>query len=344
MYNADPFIALVTGLGIVVILLYIFWPKKGLIARWKIAKSNTERVLIEDALKHLYNSEYNRTHCSLNSIAGSLNISADKAAELVQRLEELGLLNSIDNELKLTSDGREYALKIIRIHRLWEKYLADETSVGEEDWHLNAEEIEHSMTLAEADELAAKIGNPVYDPHGDPIPTAAGDLPALKGKSLNTLKEGEFAQIIHIEDEPQHIYSQLVAEGLYPGMQVKLIESAPERIKFLANGEEIVLAPVFAKNITVASIKGKPVIKGKYKKLSSLRVGEKGIVLGISNRCRGQQRRRLMDLGIVPGTEIEVEMKNISGDPVAYRIKGATIALRNKQAEKIFMKSEEKNA
>jgi DtxR family Mn-dependent transcriptional regulator len=69
-------------------------------------------------------------------------------------------------------------------------------------------------------------------------------------------------------------------------------------------------------------------------------VGDKGIVLGISKRCRGQQRRRLMDLGIVPGTEIEAEMKSIGGDPVAYKIRGASIALRKTQADEIHLVNE----
>ena len=196
MYDVDPLTALLSGFGVLLIIAYIFWPQKGLIARWKISKSNTERVLIENALKHLYNCEYNGISCSLNSIAGNLNISSDRAAQLVARLVELGLIITKEEGLGLTPDGREYALKIIRIHRLWEKYLADETSIGEEGWHIAAEEVEHRMSQTEADELAAQIGNPVYDPHGDPIPTAGGDLPVKKGKPLNSLKEGEFAHII----------------------------------------------------------------------------------------------------------------------------------------------------
>jgi len=122
-------------------------------------------------------------------------------------------------------------------------------------------------------------------------------------------------------------------------MHVRMIESTKERIRFLANGEEVVLAPLFAKNINVAITKGEPKVEGKFKTLSSLPIGEKGKVIGISTRCRGQQRRRLMDLGVVPGTEIEVEMKSVGGDPIAYRIRGATIALRKKQAERIFLEN-----
>jgi DtxR family Mn-dependent transcriptional regulator len=297
--------------------------------------------LIEDSLKHLYNCEYNGINCTLNSVAGNLSISADEAAKVVKKLEELELITSHESGISLTPQGRAYALRIIRTHRLWEKYLADETSIGEEDWHIAAEEIEHNITPAQADALAAQIGNPVFDPHGDPIPSAKGDLPVKKGNALNTLKAGEFARIIHVEDEPNAIYSQLVAAGLYPGMQVKMIESSKDRINFLANGEEVVLAPLFAKNVTIEIIKGEPTVKGKFKSLSSLSVGEKGTVLGISKRCRGQQRRRLMDLGVVPGTEIEAEMKSIGGDPVAYRIRGASIALRKNQADKIYLINEE---
>ena len=336
----DPLTSLIVGFIIILFLIWVYLPRKGLLARLKRSKKNTHRVLIEDSLKHLYNCEYNGINCTLNSVAGNLSISADEASKVVKKLEELELITSHERGISLTPEGRAYALRIIRTHRLWEKYLADETSVGEEDWHIAAEEIEHQITPAQADALAAQIGNPVFDPHGDPIPSAKGDLPVKKGNALNTLKMGEFARIIHIEDEPNAIYSQLVAAGLYPGMQVRMIESTKDRIKFLANGEEVILAPLFAKNVTITSIKNEQTVKGKFKSLSSLSVGEKGIVLGISKRCRGQQRRRLMDLGVVPGTEIEAEMKSIGGDPVAYRIRGASIALRKNQADKIYLINE----
>ena len=92
---------------------------------------------------------------------------------------------------------------------MWEKYLADETSVTENEWHQKAEEIEHTLTLAQADQLAAQIGNPVFDPHGDPIPSASGDLPIKKGKALSEMKDEVFATIVHIEDEPNEIYTQI---------------------------------------------------------------------------------------------------------------------------------------
>jgi DtxR family Mn-dependent transcriptional regulator len=334
----DPLTTLLIGTSLIALFMFLFLPKSGVFTVWKKRKSISKRVLIEDALKHLYNCEYSNINCTLNSIAGNLSITADDAAELIARLETMGLTTSHEKGLRLTSEGRSYALKVIRVHRLWERYLADETGVDEAEWHTVAEELEHDISPDEADELSAQIGNPVYDPHGDPIPSSDGDLPAKQGKPLNLLRPGEFARVIHVEDEPHSIYTQLVAEGIYQGMQVKMIEVTNERITFLANGEEVVLAPLFAKNITIVPIKDEVTVKGKFVKLSSLAIGEKGVVLGISKRCRGQQRRRLMDLGVVPGTVIEAEIKSIGGDPVAYRIRGASIALRKKQADRIFMK------
>lgn len=334
----EPLFLLITGIMILILIAVFFFPRKGLIDRWKFTSMNKRKVRIEDALKYLYNCEYNSINCSLEGVAGNLSISSDEAVEIVNRLEKMGLVRSENYNLLLTDEGRSYALRVIRVHRLWERYLADETSTNETEWHNSAELIEHQMSLEEADQLAAQIGNPVFDPHGDPIPTSSGDIPVKRGKPLSELKPGEFAHIVHVEDEPNYIYSQLVAEGLYAGMQIRMLESSEKRIKFLANGEEVVLAPLFANNISVAPVKGELEIRGKFKSLTSLKQNEKGIVLGISKSCRGQQRRRLMDLGIVPGTEISVEMKSIGGDPVAYRIKGAVVALRKEQTDKIYLK------
>jgi len=337
---ADPLITLLIGTGIILLGIISFYPEKGFLARIKRSKSISKKTLIEDALKHLYNCEYNNVSCTLNSVAGKLSISEDDSAELITKLEDMGLLISHHETLQLSSEGRSYALRIIRVHRLWEKYLADETGIDEREWHHSAEEFEHKLTPSDADALAAQIGNPVFDPHGDPIPSPTGDLPTKSGKPLTDLHFGEFASIIHIEDEPDAIYQQLVAEGLYPGMQVRMLESNKERIRFTANGEESVLAPLFAKNITVASIKYEKTVEGKFRYLSSLKIGERGTVLGISKALRGQQRRRLMDLGVVPGTEIVAEMKSASGDPTAYRIKGASIALRKNLADRIYLVTE----
>jgi DtxR family Mn-dependent transcriptional regulator len=250
----------------------------------------------------------------------------------------MGMITVNELEIHLTDLGRSYALRVIRVHRIWERYLADETGVKEIHWHGEADYQEHAITPESANIIAAQIGNPAFDPHGDPIPTAEGDIPRHKGTSLSQLQEGQIARILHIEDEPEAIYKQLVALGLYPGMQVYVTDVTDDRILFAAEGEECVLTPLFASSITVLPVEGDEEVKEKHEALSSLKIGESAEIIGISPNCRGQQRRRLMDLGIVPGTSVTAELKGASGDPGGYRIMGTTIAIRNDQARHIHIR------
>jgi DtxR family Mn-dependent transcriptional regulator len=340
----NPVTALMIVCAMFFVIALMFWPKAGLLSRWQRLRDSSLRVLMEDALKHAYDCEYRQITCSRQSIAGALSITADKASSLLDRLVRLGLVRLESDGFVLTDDGRSYALRIIRVHRLWERYLADETGVRETEWHDEAEKQEHRMTQTEAEALAAQMGNPRYDPHGDPIPTAAGEVPRLKGKPLHQMQQGVFAEIIHIEDEPVQVYSQIVAQGLYPGVRVRVIEANEERIVFEANGVEQTLAPIVAANVTVQALAETVLMQGPFETLASLKPGERGKVLGISRACRGQQRRRLMDLGVVPGTIISAELRSASGDPVAYGIRGATIALRQVQAQVVYIEKEREAA
>lgn len=341
----NPGIMLLIGTLTTLALAWVFWPKTGLVALWSKSRMNTKRVLLEDALKFLFDCEYKGISCDINSIAGNLNVSADRAARLLDRLRVMGLISIEAQAFQLTDTGRSYALRIIRVHRIWERYLADETGIAQVEWHGEADYQEHKMSVEAADELAAQMGNPVFDPHGDPIPSAEGELPAHRGQSLSNLREGDIARIIHIEDEPHAIYEQLAALGLYPGMQVYVLDVTDGKITFAADGEECTLTFLFASSITVERVaQPEAPISRKHDLLSSLQLGEKAEIAGISPNCRGQQRRRLMDLGIVPGTIVSAEMRSAGGDPVGYRILGATIAIRRNQADLIFIKKVEEKA
>lgn len=338
--NSDAGIRILYGLFVVAILIWIFWPANGLWAKLKRGNINSQRVILEDALKYLFDCEYRKHPCELSSLAGNLNVSMDKTSRLVEKLLKLGLINQENQNISLTDTGRSYALRVIRVHRIWERYLADETSIAQADWHNEADRLEHEVTTEATEILAAQLGNPVFDPHGDPIPSVSGALPENRGIPLSRLQEGDFGRIIHIEDEPKSIYEQLIVEGLYPGMTIYVTDVAENRITFATDGDECALTPLFASHITVEPIAGALSESGRQKSLSSLGLGESAVITGISPNCRGQQRRRLMDLGIVPGTEITAELKSASGDPTAYRILGTTIGIRKQQAAMIFITSE----
>jgi len=334
----DPAKALLGASLLIAILAICFWPKIGLIWQWQKSKRNTQKVLIEDALKHLHHQRYKGKPVSLESLSGALEISRDHAAAVLVKLEKHGLITSQQNEFELTEEGRLSALRIIRVHRLWERYFADETGLAETQWHLEAEKREHVTSPEEAEALAMQMGNPFQDPHGDPIPTSNGELPPHKGKPLTDLPIGDMARLIHLEDEPEALYAELVAQGLYPGMQIRVVSKSSERIHFIADGEEIKLAPVVAANVTVLPLPREHQMEGPFESLTALKMGEAGLVLGISKACRGLQRRRLMDLGIIPGTVITAEFKSASANPTAYNIRGALIALRKDQANMVHIR------
>lgn len=334
----SPVLLLSIGAGFILLLVIIFYPGKGLTDKWKRLKIQDEKMFLEDALKHLYDCEYKSVDCSPSSLSGNLSISISQSNRLIFRLAESGLISRAGDRILLSNEGRSYALRIIRIHRLWEKYLADNTSVKETEWHSLAELKEHELSVDETNLLAAKLGNPLKDPHGDPIPDEAGEIPVISGISLPELSEGKFGRILHLEDEPKEIYSQLVAQGLYPGMLVRIVEKNKDRIKFESNGEESVLSPILALNVQVQPVKETDDIDQSFETLADISEGEEALVVGLSRALRDQQRRRMLDFGIVPGTLIRAQLKSLGGDPTAFEIRGSTIALRKNQSSKIFIR------
>lgn len=331
---SDPLGALIITALVAALGLWLFWPDKGLFWRWQQARPITRRVLIEDALKHIYDCEYHGRAPTVQSLAGALNSSVNEIAGLLTEMQAHELIAFAGDKPELTTQGRDYALHIIRAHRLWERYLADKTGYTAADWHSQSERREHQLTPAQANALAVELGHPRFDPHGDPIPSASGDLVITEERyTLPNFPLNQPAQIVHLEDEPETVYAQLIAEGLHLGMPVLVTEVSPQRVRFWADGDEHVLAPIVAANISLAPLPQEESLETtSYETLDQLKLGQSARVVNISHRCRGAERRRLMDLGILPGTLIKAEMLSPSGDPTAYRIRGALIGLRREQS------------
>jgi hypothetical protein len=116
----DVGVVVTSGIG-------LFWPGWGIVPRWRHATRTAERVRIEDTLKHLYDSEVNGVVPSIHSVAGAVHVSADEAAEVLQRLQGRRLIAMERDGIRLTASGRELGLHMLRAHRLWESYLADHT-------------------------------------------------------------------------------------------------------------------------------------------------------------------------------------------------------------------------
>lgn len=302
------------------------------------------RIELEDALKRLYNDENAGEAATPSDFGDRLGISPRAAQALGERMRGAGLVTTVDGRLLLTEKGRKYALHVIRAHRLWERHLADETGVHPLKWHVEADRREHALTAEQMDALAERLGNPHFDPHGDPIPTAEGIVPQETTVTLPSLDVGDDARVVHIEDEPQVVYEQLVASDVYPGMELRVDVKTEDRIVIETDGRRLVFAPVVAGNVSVQQITGRKIETERepLETLSDLKQGEVGEVVRISPTCRGVERRRLMDLGIVPGTSVAYERQAFTGGLTAYRVRGTVVALREKQTDMISIHRKKK--
>jgi DtxR family Mn-dependent transcriptional regulator len=329
----DPALALAVFAAFVAVAALMVWPRRGVVPRLRRMSHLSERVLLEDALKHVYTCESIGRECSLESLAGRLEISTGRAADLLGQLADRRLVRNEARGPRLTDAGRDSALRLVRTHRLWERYLADRTGVPAGEWHEEAERMEHALSAEEADELAARLGHPAWDPHGDPIPTAGGQLPKVERLTLAGAEVGRTFEIVHLEDEPRVIYDALLSDGLDLGARVKVVERSARAVRVRAQGREWALDNVVAGNVTVRMLAEGEKADAPVATLLDLPRGRIARVTGISPACQGSQRRRLLDLGVVRGTHVEAALRSAAGDPVAYLIRGALIALRREQAE-----------
>ncbi len=340
MNNYNPIFALILFFALSALVYLLFRPVKGWFWQIKNSFRLNEKTVIEDILKHLYHNEISGKKVTVNNLTRSLKFNDSLIIDVIKKMSINELIEQSGEVLLLTNSGRDYALKIIRVHRLWEKYLAEKTGFDKKEWHDRAEEMEHKLSHEETNVLATQLGHPMYDPHGDPIPTHKGKVATVKGVSLATLPVNTVGRITHIEDEPDVIYKQILAENIHIGSQIRVVENNTQRLVFYAEGEEFKLAPVVASNLTVEVFEKENIIEHDLVRLSSLKEDETAKVLGISKECRGEARRRLLDLGFVKGSPIRIDLVSPLKNPKAYLVKGSSIALRDNQASNILIKKD----
>lgn len=300
--------------------------------------SLNRRIQREDALKHLFECEYRGQAATGESLAGSLGVSLLQGSRLLDRLKQKGFIRFESAGFCLTESGRAYALRMVRAHRLLETQLSRETGVSEKEWHRLADVDEHKLSDKDLDVLAQRLGDPRFDPHGDPIPTACGECPEKQGQLLASCAVGWEGEVIHVEDEPQGVYESIVCAGIAPGLRIRVIAAQSGEFKIVAEGKELSLSAGAAANIMVGAPRAAGDFDESVERLSALSLGEKGSVVGLLPSCRGAERNRLLDLGLVPGSVVEADLASLLGTPIAYRIRGTLIALRREQADKVLVR------
>lgn len=313
-------------------------PQFGLVARWKRHRAYRAKSRSEDALKHILAWQHRSKLATLESLAGTTGLRPAAVLRVVAGLQTAGWVESGAGGIALTESGERRALQVVRAHRLWERHLSDDANMPMGKLHQAAERAEHSLSREQVAQLDAHLGHPQHDPHGDPIPRPDGTISALEAVSLNEWPVGRAALIAHLEDEPQAVFRQMLLANLRPMQVVNVAESGPNHLVIEADGGKHRIERSVAANIHVREVRSRDALPSVRTRLSDLAQGASGEVAGLSPDCQGLSRRRLLDLGLTPGTRVEVALDNTFGDPRAFRVRGTTVALRRQQAEQVWIR------
>jgi DtxR family transcriptional regulator, Mn-dependent transcriptional regulator len=183
---------------------------------------------VEDYLKAIYRLSPEGRPASTNEIAHLLELSAPSVSGMVKRLSELGLLEHIPYKgVQLTDAGRRAALRMVRRHRLIEAYLVEFLGYGWDVVHGEAERLEHAVSDTLVERMAAALGNPNVDPHGDPIPEPDGSIHELACTPLADVPVGDTVEIRRVDERDPERLRYLAALGLVPGAVTTLLDRQP---------------------------------------------------------------------------------------------------------------------
>src|SRR5579859_2809915 len=183
---------------------------------------------ISDCLKLIYSMQEEGHKVSTSAVSERLGVSDATASVLFKDFAAAGWVEHTPYRgVRLTAQGEQMALEVIRHHRLLEEYLARELGYTWDKVHDEADRLEHVISEEFEDKLDELLGYPTVDPHGDPIPSKEGVIPVREGCSLSQLQNGQQARVVRVNDQNADKLRYLGQLGLYPDAYVEVVERAP---------------------------------------------------------------------------------------------------------------------
>jgi len=292
----------------------------------------------------------------LSELAWEFSISPVSVNEMCRKLQDQGLVVYRPYKgASLTPEGERQAYYILRRHRLWEVFLVEKLGFDYAQAHDAACQLEHTTPDPVADRLDAFLGYPSVNPEGEPIPGADGALPALSLLLLTALSAGQRGHLVRC-DVSDAALTFLSEQGIRPGATLEVLATAEDSLLVQVREAHVSLARTLAEKIqvelentrgeNVGDIPQRPTSKKEELKmkpgseartvqvpLHELSVGQRGVVVRVGGK--GPARRRMMDMGLVPGTEVKVVRLAPLGDPVEFEVKGYSLSLRKSEARSI---------
>jgi DtxR family Mn-dependent transcriptional regulator len=211
----------------------------------------------ENYLKAIYalQSRQDNSGVSVNEIAERMQTRPATVTDMMRKLSEKELIDYEKyKKLKLTEKGLTIALQIVRKHRLWETFLYEKLHFSWDEVHEVAEQLEHIHSTKLIDKLNAFLGYPKFDPHGDPIPNAKGDLPQSSTLTLAEAATQKLYKIVAVKDTSVSFLQQLEKMNLAIGSSMNITERMPYNKSIhvkTTDGKSLMLSEKIAVNILV---------------------------------------------------------------------------------------------
>lgn len=214
---------------------------------------------IQDYLKAIYKLSEHGGAVTTNDLARELKVAPASVTNMLKRLSEMNLASYASYKgVTLSEAGCKAALEIIRHHRLLELYLKEALGYSWDKVHDEAETLEHHISEEFEDRIAAMLGDPHYDPHGDPIPSKNGTVPPTSTTPLAALEPGMNAVIQRVSDADPEFLRYCASIGIIPQATVQLIAKTPSghtltvRIATESGAQEYVVGTVVAEQVFIA--------------------------------------------------------------------------------------------
>lgn len=192
------------------------------------AATSLPSASVEDYLKAIYSLGKDGDRVATTELAERLGFAPSSASAMIGRLAESGLVDHVPySGVNLTAQGEREALRVIRRHRLLEAFLVSSLEISWDQVHVYAEQLEHAASDELIDVIAAKLGDPTVDPHGDPIPTRDLTIDEGGAESLADLETGERATLVRVSDSDPAMLRYLAERRIGIGEQVEMLGRQP---------------------------------------------------------------------------------------------------------------------
>src|SRR5262245_19056851 len=193
-----------------------------------VSETRELTAAVQDYAKAIYTLESRDGAASTTELATLLEVRPASVSGMLHKLSELGLVeHERYHGVRLTEDGRRVALEVIRHHRLVELFLVESLGMTWDEVHAEAEVLEHALSEELEELIAAKLGNPTVDPHGDPIPSRELELAETSSQALAELEPGDVATFARISDSDPEMLRFLGKRGIVPGTELEVVDRQP---------------------------------------------------------------------------------------------------------------------